>query len=333
MTTRASQLWFVAPNRVEVREVSLPVPESGQVLVKTHCSAVSAGTELLAYRGQLPRSLALDSNLASLQGAAEYPLQYGYACVGEVQELGEGVDPALKGRRVFSFQPHASHFLSAVDQLMLIPDELPFETAALLPNMETAVNLVQDAQPLLGERVVVLGQGIVGLLLTSLLSRFPLHTLTVVEGQANRQQLALQMGADMVVSPEQATEDSIDADLVFEVSGHPDALDLAVSMSGYSSRVVIGSWYGNKSVCVDLGGAAHRNRLQLITSQVSTIAPGLSGRWTKQRRFALAWELLRKIDAGSLITHSIPVQHAPDLYQALHEGKPGIMQVLFYYPN
>ncbi|ALO45802.1 hypothetical protein [Pseudohongiella spirulinae] len=333
MSTSAHQLWFTASHNVEVRQVSLPVPRPGQVLVKTHCSAVSAGTELLAYRGQLPRSIALDSNLASLQETADYPLQYGYACVGDIQMLGEGVDPALQGRRVFSFQPHVSHFLASQEQLMLIPDDLPYETAALLPNMETAVNLVQDGQPLLGERVVVLGQGVVGLLVTSVLARFPLHNLTVVESLAARQQLALNMGADAVLSPEQAAAEIEDADLIFEVSGHPDALDLALGISGYCSRVVIGSWYGNKSVCVDLGGAAHRNRLQLITSQVSTIAPGLSGRWTKQRRFDTVWELLRKIEVERLISHPTSIQDASQLYQALHEGEPGIIQALFYYPN
>lgn len=333
MTIRASQLWFTAPHCVDVKAITLPEPAPGQVLVKTVCSAVSAGTELLAFRGQLPRSIELDSTLASLQKAADYPLQYGYACTGEVQQLGEGVGADLLGCRVFSFQPHASHFLASPEQLMPIPDALSYEVAALLPNMETAVNLVHDGQPMLGERVVVLGQGVVGLLLTGILSRFPLQCLTVVEGRPDRQRLALELGADEVVTPEQAAADIKDADLIFEVSGQADALDLAVQISGYSSRVVIGSWYGNKTVSLDLGGAAHRNRVQLITSQVSTIAPGLSGRWTKQRRFNVAWHMLRTINVDKLITHSPSIHAAADLYQQLHEGEPGIVQAIFYYPN
>ena len=333
MTIRAAQLWFTAPHCVEVREVTLPAPAPGQVLVKSVCSAVSAGTELLAFRGQLPRSIGLDSTLAALQGTAEYPLQYGYASVGEVQQIGDGGSHDLLGCRVFSFQPHASHFLASPEQLMPIPDELSNEVASLLPNMETAVNLIQDGQPLLGERVVVLGQGVVGLLLTSILSQFPLQSLTVVEGRPDRQRLARELGAHEVLAPDQAASNIKDADLIFEVSGQADALDLAVQISGFCSRIVIGSWYGNKTVSLDLGGAAHRNRLQLITSQVSTVAPGLAGRWTKQRRFDVAWDRLRTINADKLVTHTCPIHAASDLYQQLHDGEPGIVQALFNYPS
>lgn len=332
----ASQLWFTAPFEVEVRDVPLSAPEPGEVQVRSLYSAVSAGTELLLYRGQLPETLSLDSTLDSLQDSSQYPVQFGYACVGEVEQVGAEVDPAWKGQRVFSFQPHASHFLARPEQLIAIPDDVSAQAAVFLPNMETAVNLVQDGRPLIGERVVVLGQGVVGLLLSGVLAHHPLASLAAVEGQPERQTLARQMGVQALYSPAEATDaapELADADLIYEVSGHPEALNLAIGLSGYASRIVIGSWYGSKTVSVDLGGEAHRNRLELITSQVSTLAPALSGRWDKQRRFDVAWDMIRRIDPTQLITHSVPLQEADQLYRQLHEAQPGIVQSLFQYSD
>ncbi|WP_024461054.1 zinc-binding alcohol dehydrogenase [Marinimicrobium sp. LS-A18] len=335
----ASQLWFTAPFQVEVRKQALAVPSPGTVLVRTHYSAVSAGTELLLYRGQLPGDMALDSTLESLQPSSQYPLQYGYACVGEVTHLGEGVDANWLGQRVFSFQPHVSHFVAQPEQLIAIPDDVSLQAAVFLPNMETAVNLIQDGQPMIGEKVVVVGQGVVGLLVSSLLAQHPLASLAAVEGQPTRQKLAEQLGVQSVVTPEQLNSTPVgnaalkDADLIYEISGHPDALNLAIALSGYASRIVIGSWYGTKPVSVELGGEAHRNRLQMITSQVSTLAPSLTGRWDKQRRFDVAWEMIRRVDPTRLITHTVPLQEAGTLYQQLHDATDGVVQTLFHYPE
>ncbi len=333
---QAQQLWFTKPFAVEVREQLLPMPAAGELLVKTLCSAISAGTEMLVYRGQIPGAMTLDAGLDSLQGAADYPLQYGYASVGLVQQIGEGVDSHLAGKRVFSFQPHASHFLATPASVIVLPDDIEPEAAVFLANMETAVNLVQDGAPAIGERIAVLGQGVVGLLLTSLLSRFPLADLTAVDGVAARRAQGLLAGARQVFAPE-AVAASLQhqsstcsgADLIYEVSGVPEALNLAVSLSGYSSRIVIGSWYGNKSTVVPLGGAAHRNRLHISTSQVSTIAPQLSGRWDKARRFELAWEMIRQIRPQQLITHRAPLQEADALYKLLHEAPGDVLQAIF----
>jgi threonine dehydrogenase-like Zn-dependent dehydrogenase len=291
---------------------------------------------MLVYRGQIPGAMTLDAGLDSLQGAADYPLQYGYASVGLVQQIGEDVDPDWAGKRVFSFQPHATHFLATPASVIVLPDDIEPEAAVFLANMETAVNLVQDGAPAIGERIAVLGQGVVGLLLTSLLSRFPLADLTAVDGVAARRAQGLLAGARQVFAPE-AVAASLQhqsstcsgADLIYEVSGVPEALNLAVSLSGYSSRIVIGSWYGNKSTVVPLGGAAHRNRLHISTSQVSTIAPQLSGRWDKARRFELAWEMIRQIRPQQLITHRAPLQEADALYKLLHEAPGDVLQAIF----
>jgi len=329
----ATQLWFKAPKQIELRTVKLSAPAADQLLIRTLYSAISAGTELLAYRGQLPADMALDSTLESLQQHAEYPMQYGYACVGEVVQVGSGLAAEWKGRQVFSFQPHASHFLTDTQNLQIVPDDIPARAAVFLPNTETAVNLVHDGAPMMGERVVVLGQGVVGLLLTALLSRHPLAELIVVEGRAERQALAKQLGAHRVVHPDEAATQISDADLIYEVSGQLAALDLAVAVSGYSSRIVIGSWYGNKQASINLGGAAHRNRLQLITSQVSTVAPALSGRWDKQRRFELAWQMIRDCDPQRLISHVVPLEDAEPLYRQLDEENLSLVQAVFDYQD
>ncbi|WP_037340998.1 zinc-dependent alcohol dehydrogenase [Saccharospirillum impatiens] len=333
----ASQLWFTAPFQVEIRSAPLPTPGPGDVRVRSLYSAVSTGTELLLYRGQLPQSMALDSTLESLQTSSHYPVQYGYACVGEVEQIGDGVDPAWLGQRVFSFQPHASHFIARPEQLIAVPDDVSAQAAVFLPNMETAVSLVQDGRPMLGERVLVLGQGVVGLLVSAVLAQHPLASLSAIEGQPERQALARHFGVQSVCSPAEANPVHqpalADADLIYEISGHPEALNLAIELSGFASRIVIGSWYGNKPVSLDLGGAAHRNRLQLITSQVSTLAPSLSGRWDKQRRFDVAWNMIRRIDPTQLITHTVPLHEAGALYQQLHEQQPGIVQPVFHYPD
>jgi threonine dehydrogenase-like Zn-dependent dehydrogenase len=204
---------------------------------------------------------------------------------------------------------------------------------------------VQDGQPGVGERVVVLGQGIVGLLLSGVLAQFPLGSLIALDTLTQRRQLALQFGASDASNPADESEVQFlreklsasngkdGADLIYEVSGVPDALNLAVKLSGYASRIVIGSWYGNKSAPIALGGDAHRNRLQFITSQVSTMAPSLSGRWDKQRRFGVAWDMIRKLHPEQLITHRASLQDAAGLYKKLHDGASGIVQALFHHSN
>lgn len=344
---KARQLWFTSPYQVEIREQVLPPLEAGQLLVKNLCSAVSAGTEMLVYRGQLPAGLALDATLESLQQQASYPLQYGYACIGRVEQTGAGVDPAWQDKRVFAFQPHASHFIAAPEQLIALPDDMEPEAAVFLANMETAVNLVLDGNPALGERVAVLGQGIVGLLLSSLLAQFPLSELHALDGIADRRNHALSLGVNQVHDsaspsqiaallkilgcPVQPETPGAGADLIYEVSGAPEALNLAIEMCSYSGRIVIGSWYGSKSTHLHLGGVAHRNRIKFIGSQVSTIAPELGGRWDKARRFRVAWEMIRRVRPQQLVSHRIPLEQAGEVYHLLDRTPEQVLQALFIY--
>lgn len=326
---QATELWFTQAFTVEARKCAIPTVPKNMLRVRTHCSAISAGTEMLVYRGQLPQDMALDANLPGMHNEGAYPLQYGYACVGVVEALGVGVDPRWRGKRVFAFAPHASHFIASPESLIAIPNDVTAEDAVFLANMETAVNLVQDGKPGVGERVVVLGQGVVGLLLSGVLSQHPLESLEVVDAIATRRSLAQQLGAHSSSTLEQSQEQ--DADLIYEVSGVPAMLNTAIAMAGYCSRIVIGSWYGTKTAAIDLGGRAHRNRLHIITSQVSSIAPELSARWSKQRRFAVAWEMLRRVKPQRLISHRVKINDAEQIYKQLHEAPVDILQAIFVY--
>lgn len=326
-------LQFTTPHRAEIVEEPLPTPAAGQVLVATMISAISAGTELLFYRGQLPIGVPVDSTIASLSAPLHYPLRYGYACTGRVMACGTAVDTSWQDRLVFAFHPHTSHFLAQPSDLLPLPEGIIPEQAAFLPNMETAVNLVMDGRPVIGERVAVVGAGVVGLLVTALLARFPLADLLVVEPLAARRRLAEQIGAIRTAAPDDfgSLNDAEAADLTFELSGTPAGLDTAIALTGFAGRIVIGSWYGEKRVAIDLGGRFHRSRIQLVSSQVSTLAPMWSGRWDKARRLNVAWEMLKTVETAPLVTHRIPIAEAPSAYMLLDSAPQDAVQILLTY--
>jgi len=329
---------FVGPCQAEVRCEALPAPPPGQMLVKTRLSAISSGTELLIYRGQFPGGLPVDESIPALPGDFHYPLCYGYAAVGNVVELGAGLPEDWLGRPVFSFQPHTSHFLATPATVFPLPEGLSPESACFLPNMETAVNFVQDGAPLLGEHVMVLGQGIVGLLTTALLSQFPLQSLITADKYACRRNASLALGVTASLDPQAPgfrehlrTLLPAGADLTYELSGAPATLNDAIAATMFSGRVVIGSWYGSKPVQLDLGGAFHRSRIRLISSQVSSLAPELTGRWDKSRRFALAWQAIQRIRPEKWITQRFPHEAAAQAYQLLDHSPSESIQVILEY--
>ena len=330
-------VYFTAPGQAAVVEENAPAPAPGEVQVETLVSAISPGTEMLFYRGQLPTGVAVDTSIASLASGLVYPLKYGYACVGRVIGLGAGVPDEWSGRLVFAFHPHESHFCASIASLLAVPPGMEPERAALLPNAETAVNLVMDGAPLVGERVVLFGLGIVGLLTTALLARFPLAALYAVDPLAARRALAASLGASQAFDPTETESlaallaESNGADLIFELSGQPAALDQAVQMAGFGARVVVGSWYGNKRASLDLGEHFHRNRIQIISSQVSTLAPHLTGRWTKARRMQSAWRFLVDLPLERLVTHRFPVADAADAYRLIDQKPEQTVQVFLNY--
>jgi threonine dehydrogenase-like Zn-dependent dehydrogenase len=202
---RRKTIYFTAPRQVELREEPLPAPGTDEVLVETVCSAISAGTEMLVYRGEFPHFKDADDKFSS---ELKYPCVFGYACVGRIRETGKQVDTELRDKLVFAFQPHTSAFIAQPSSLIFAPASpagtmsFPAETCSFLPSMETAVNLIHDAAPILGERVLVIGQGVVGLLVASLLKEFPLETLATADCFELRRKASVEIGVNESFDPD-----------------------------------------------------------------------------------------------------------------------------------
>ena len=214
-----------------------------------------------------------------------------------------------------------------------MPDGVSAEDAVLYPSVETALTLVMDGRPMIGEHVAVFGQGIVGLMVTALLARFPLVRIVTFDLHPLRRRLSRELGAGDTVDPRstRAGTPRGDCDLTYELSGDPATLDDAIAVTGFCGRVVIGSWYGERAAPLALGGAFHRSRMRLISSQVSTIDPALSSRWSMQRRRAATWEALAQIAPARLVTHRFPFAAAPDAYALLDRHPDEAVQVLLTY--
>jgi 2-desacetyl-2-hydroxyethyl bacteriochlorophyllide A dehydrogenase len=340
---KRTSLIFKNPCNIELLRDSLPPPREGEVLVKTHLSAISPGTEMLVYRGQFPPNLPADKNIAALAHGLKYPLKYGYTSIGRVVETGPAVSNGWLDRMVFCFNPHESHYVAHQDQLIPVPGDISPGEAVFLPNMESAVNFLMDGRPIIGEAVVVFGQGVVGLLTTAQLATLPLSCLITLDKWPLRRKKSQDLGAHFTWDP--SAPDLLDefaalcesrcghknADLIYELSGNPEALNQAVGMAGFGTRIVIGSWYGTKKATLDLGAGFHRNRIRFISSQVSTLAPEFSGRWSKDRRLNVAWEMIRRIKPADFITHRFDIHQAGEAYGLLHERPGEAIQVVLTY--
>lgn len=332
---------FQRPFQVGVEQEDLPPPGAGEVAVRAGSSAISTGTEMLCYRGRLPGDLPLDATLSALSGTAGYPLRYGYAAVGRVTGIGAQAPDRLLGRRVFCFHPHASHFCVRTSDVVPVPDDIDDRDALFLAGMETAVTLMLDGRPMIGETAVVLGQGVVGLLATALLARHPLRRLVTVDPIPRRRDASLEMGAHAVMDlgdvdalaspPDSGAAGAAAADLAFELSSDPSALNTAIALTGFGGRIVLGSWYGTAPAALHLGGRFHRSRIRLISSQVSTLPAHVLARWDRERRQQTAWEMIRLSRPSRLITHAIPVAHAAEAYDLLDRCPEKALQVVLAY--
>jgi threonine dehydrogenase-like Zn-dependent dehydrogenase len=313
----ARALFHTAPRRVEIREVSAPRPAAGEVLVRTLCSGISGGTERLVYRGEVPADLALDDTIDALGGTFSYPFAYGYACVGEVAE---------SGRTVFAFHPHQDVFAARADDLIPLPAIDP-ASATLLPLVETALQVTLDAEAGYRDRVIVLGAGVLGLLTSMMLQRAGWRPL-LAEPQAWRRALASSLGAT-AVAPEELAEEKVP--LVVDASGNPDAPAMALNMLAQEGTLLIASWFGTKTVALPLGGAFHRRRLIIRSTQVSSMPARLSGTWTRSRRRRETVELLAELPLAQLCTHVFAFSHAAEAFRAVDEGMPGLMHAVLDY--
>ncbi|MGB5748877.1 MAG: hypothetical protein WBM69_17985 [Desulfobacterales bacterium] len=334
---------FKAPFEIEIAAETVPDIGPAGVLVETKFSAISHGTEMLLYRGLFPGDMAVDETIPGLQRPLHYPLKYGYAAIGEVIEVGSEVNRDLIGRMVYGLHPHESFFIAGVDEIFPIPKDIDPLDALFLANMETAVNFLMDGRPVIGEKVVVFGQGVVGLLTAALLARFPLAALLTLDNFKLRREASRRVGAHLTLDPAQpdtletaiqwlepdASEGS--ADLVYELSGNPGALNPAIAVTGFDGRIVIGSWYGRKQAALELGGRFHRKRIRLISSQVSSVTPALSARWSKQRRLDTAWDMVRRIRPARFITHQMPLSRAQVAFALIDNDPAATIQVVLEY--
>ncbi|MFB6250981.1 MAG: zinc-binding alcohol dehydrogenase [Halobellus sp.] len=332
-------LYFTDPFETTIRDSDIE-PAADEVCVETRVSGISAGTELLIYRGEAPTDLPADETLDTLDGDLSFPLRYGYAAVGDVVAAGEAVDDDWLGQTVFAFNPHETCFAVPKDLVIPVPEGVAPEEMALFPSVETATSLALDGRPRVGEDVVVFGAGVVGLCTIGILSSFPLGRLVVVEPIPARRERARELGADAAVPPaeldavlDDADTDRDGADLVYELSGQPSALNDAIDAAGYDSRVIVASWYGKKAAMLDLGTDFHRDRISIESSQVSTLAPETRGRWTKARRAETALDRLCELDVESLVTHHVNFSNASEAYRLLDDREDGVIQVLLTYPD
>ena len=281
---KARALWTVAPCVVELREHDLPEPGPDQVLVETRATGISRGTERLVFEGRVPSSQWAAMRAPLQYGEFPAPLSYGYAAVGVVRAGA----PHLLGKRVFVLHPHHDHFIAPAAMCTPVPDDVPDRRAVLAANMETAVNILWDARPMVGERALVVGAGVVGLLATWLLARIPGLDLHVCDLDATRGDLVQRFGARFC-APDDAPANR---DLIVHASASPAGLRLALARAGFEARIIEASWFGAKECPLPLGEAFHSKRLSLISTQVGHIAAAMRGRRSYGERLALALSLL-----------------------------------------
>jgi 2-desacetyl-2-hydroxyethyl bacteriochlorophyllide A dehydrogenase len=324
----ARRLMFIAPRRVELAAVEVAEPGPGQVLVRTLHSGISSGTELLCYRGLLDPDLPLDERIGSLDGSFRYPFPYGYSCVGVVERSSGAVPP---GTVVFAFHPHQDRFVVAGSDLVVLPEGTDPRSGTLFPLVETALQISLDAGPVAHETVVVLGLGAVGVITALLLQRAGADVLAA-DPLAGRRELAVSLGVP-AVTPDELPFRLPDGGvpLLVELSGSPTALADALPLLAHEGTALVGSWYGEQEVRLPLGGAFHRRRLTIRSSQVSTIPAALAGRWDVARRRRVAAGLLDVLPLSALATTEVPFEEAPRAYEALDRRAPGVLHVALRY--
>lgn len=308
--------------RGEIRAVALPEPAADEVLVRTCWSGISRGTEGLVHRGEVPTDQ-YDVMRAPFQGG-DLPgsVSYGYLAVGRV----EHGPPELRGRLVFCLHPHQTAFVVPVDAVVPVPDGVPPRRAVLAGTVETAVNALWDAAPGVGDRVAVVGAGMVGCCAARLLAGIPGTEVTLVDVE-DRSEIAAALGVRFA-RPGRAPRD---LDLVFHTSGTAAGLQESIGLLGTEGTVVELSWYGNREVSLHLGGAFHSKRLSIRASQVGPVSPSHRARRSTRDRLELALDLLRDPAFDALLTGSSSFEELPEVLAGIAAGTlPGLCHTISY---
>jgi threonine dehydrogenase-like Zn-dependent dehydrogenase len=313
----STAFWVQAPGRGELREAPLPEPVEGEVRVRALFSGISRGTESLVFRGGVPASQYEAMRCPFQEGDFPGPVKYGYMSVGVVEDGRGARSEALAGRLVFCLHPHQDRYVVPVEAVTPLPDDLPAERAVLAANMETAVNGVWDAAPGVGDRIVVVGAGVVGLLAGWLCRGIPGTEVTMVDPQPARIPVAEALGLTIRPTPPAGS----DADVVLHASGHPDGLADALTTAGPEATIVELSWFGDRPVSLPLGESFHARRLTIRSSQVGTIPPTRAPRWTPARRLSLALDLLRDPVLDALVSDESAFHMLPSVMADLASGR------------
>jgi threonine dehydrogenase-like Zn-dependent dehydrogenase len=323
VSTDARAFWIREPGRGEIRPVRLPEPGPGKVLVRTLRSGVSRGTEALVFRGGVPESQ-YDAMRAPFQeGDFPGPVKYGYLNVGIVEC---GPDE-LRGRTVFCLFPHQTAYVVPADAVTVVPDEVPPDRAVLAGTVETAVNALWDAAPLVGDRITVVGAGMVGCCVARLVGGIPGTQVTLVDVDETRADTATALGVNFA-SPEDAAEGQ---DLVVHASATSAGLQLSLDLLAADGTVLDLSWYGDLPVQLSLGGTFHSGRLSIRASQVGVVAAARRGRRTTAERRALALDLLRDQAFDALLTGASRFDELPEVMARLAAGRlPALCHTLTY---
>ncbi|MEP7120439.1 MAG: zinc-binding alcohol dehydrogenase [Byssovorax sp.] len=315
----ARAVWFESPGVAAVREEPLREPGAGEIRVEAICSGISAGTERLVLSGAVPPEAHAIMALPQMRGSFDLPVSYGYALVGRIVAVGAGVEPRRVGELALFLHPHHDRIIAPIEAIRPLPEGPPSERLVLVPSLETAINVVWDAGVALGDRVLVTGLGVVGLLIAHLAARAGAAEIVAVDPDPDRRALALALGATETI----ATIDpalAAGCDVAIEASGSTSALADLIAHAGLETSVIVASWYGSTLAALPLGGCFHPHRVTLRSSQVGRIDPRRSARWTFARRWALAGELCRDPVLDRLIAPSVPLSAAPAVYAELAAG-------------
>ncbi|MEL6178848.1 MAG: zinc-binding alcohol dehydrogenase, partial [Myxococcota bacterium] len=301
------------PNQGDVRVEALPPLQPGWCRIEALASSISPGTERLVGAGRVPQPLWEAMRCPYMEGSFALPLKYGYSLVGRVVEGA----PDWKGQRVHLLHPHQSAAVVRTTDLVPVPDAVDTSRATLASNMETAINAVWDSRVALGDRVVVVGFGIVGALVALVMRGLQGTEVMVVEVEPEQRALAASLGLT-AVKPEAVIPG--EADIAIHASATAAGLQTALDAVGLEGRVVELSWYGDGTTTLALGGAFHSQRKQIISSQVSHIPSHRRARWDHQRRKRLVFRLLADSAWDACVTSTSPLEGVPDWFASAQRG-------------
>jgi NADPH:quinone reductase-like Zn-dependent oxidoreductase len=319
----ARAFWLRAPGYGEIRPVTLREPGPDDVLVRTLCSGISRGTETLVFRGGVPQEQYASMRAPFQEGDFPGPVKYGYLNVGAVEQGA----PGLRGRTVFCLYPHQTAYVVPAGAVTVVPEDVPPARAVLAGTVETAVNALWDAAPLIGDRVTVVGAGMVGCCVARLLSRYPAVQVTLVDVDAARAGVAAALGVDFGLPADAADG----RDLVVHTSATSAGLQRSLDLLAPGGTVIDLSWYGDAEVRLSLGGAFHVGRLAIRSSQVGTLSPARSGRRTTADRLGLALDLLRDPAFDALVSGESRFDELPDVMARLAAGSlPALCHTISY---